>query len=76
MKLQTKSADSHIPHSTDWEMVWTSRDARTAGTLVGAGLGVEVTHMIPGEVDELLANARNKQSRGGTEGSNTLVGEL
>ncbi|KAM0263425.1 hypothetical protein ACHAQJ_001281 [Trichoderma viride] len=52
----------YIPNGRTGTVLWTSRDARIAGTLVGAQRGVEVTSMESGEATKLLEVMRNKEA--------------
>ncbi|KAL6834447.1 P-loop containing nucleoside triphosphate hydrolase protein [Trichoderma camerunense] len=51
----------YIPNGPTGTVLWTSRDARIAGTLVGAQRGVEVTSMNIDEAIKLLQGMRNKK---------------
>ncbi|KAL7914494.1 P-loop containing nucleoside triphosphate hydrolase protein [Trichoderma velutinum] len=67
----------YIPNGPAGTVLWTSRDARIAGTLVGAQRGIEVTQMEHDEAIELLEVMRNKKA--GVEELDdvkTLLGEL
>jgi tetratricopeptide (TPR) repeat protein len=50
----------YIPHASQGTVLWTSRDAHIAGTLVGARRGVEVRSMAVGEATTLLARVRDE----------------
>uniref|UniRef100_A0A0D2YIK6 Uncharacterized protein n=1 Tax=Fusarium oxysporum (strain Fo5176) TaxID=660025 RepID=A0A0D2YIK6_FUSOF len=50
----------YIPHALQGTVLWTSRDAHIAGTLVGARRGVEVQSMAVDEATTLLARVRDE----------------
>lgn len=52
----------YIPNGPTGTVLWTSRDARIAGTLVGAKRGLEVTSMESGEANRLLEVMRDKKA--------------
>lgn len=67
----------YVPNGPTGTVLWTSRDARIAGTLVGAQRGVEVTYMKPGEAIELLKKMRTKNGvEGFGDDVETLLEEL
>ncbi|EHK16513.1 uncharacterized protein TRIVIDRAFT_65724 [Trichoderma virens Gv29-8] len=67
----------YIPNGPTGTVLWTSRDANIAGTLVGAQRGVEVTSMESDEAIELLEVMRNKKaSFGELDDIEMLIGEL
>ncbi|CAG1980898.1 unnamed protein product [Fusarium graminearum] len=51
---------TYIPHGSQGTILWTSRDAHIAGTLVGPRRGIEVRSMALGEATTLLARIRDK----------------
>ncbi|KAF5575741.1 uncharacterized protein FSUBG_13864 [Fusarium subglutinans] len=55
-----ESLYKYIPHALQGTVLWTSRDARAAGTLVGARRGVEVKSMAIDEATLLLMKMRDK----------------
>ncbi|KAF5669923.1 Nephrocystin-3 [Fusarium denticulatum] len=57
-----ESLHKYIPHASQGTVLWTSRDARSAGTLVGARRGVEVKCMAIDEATLLLMKMRDKPS--------------
>ncbi|KAJ4864449.1 tetratricopeptide repeat domain-containing protein [Trichoderma breve] len=59
----TNSLYKYIPNGTTGTVLWTSRDARIAGTLVGAQRGVEVPSMERDEAIELLNKMRSEEAR-------------
>lgn len=56
---QTKSLYQYIPQASVGTVLWTSRDAHIAGTLVGSKRGIEVARMKSNEAEELLTIARD-----------------
>ncbi|KAL9573934.1 hypothetical protein ACKAV7_001926 [Fusarium commune] len=50
----------YIPYASQGTLLWTSRDAHIAGTLVGARYGIEVRSMAVGEATTLLAKVRDE----------------
>ncbi|KAL5086867.1 hypothetical protein Trisim1_008617 [Trichoderma cf. simile WF8] len=59
----TNSLYEFIPNGPTGTVLWTSRDARIAGTLVGAQRGVEVLSMERVEAIELLDKMRSEEAR-------------
>ncbi|KAL6700281.1 P-loop containing nucleoside triphosphate hydrolase protein [Trichoderma pleuroticola] len=57
----TKSLYEYVPNGPTGTILWTSRDARIAGTLVGAQRGVEITSMEMNDAIKLLQAMRNKK---------------
>ncbi|KAL7958998.1 P-loop containing nucleoside triphosphate hydrolase protein [Trichoderma compactum] len=55
------SLSKYVPNGPTGTILWTSRDAHIAGTLVGAQRGVEVTSMKIDEAIKLLQAMRNKK---------------
>lgn len=70
---QTTNLCEYIPRGT---VLWTSRDERIVGTLVGARRGIEVARMTPDEVQNLLQITRNKETRKEEMETATLLEEL
>ncbi|PON25496.1 hypothetical protein TGAM01_v205790 [Trichoderma gamsii] len=67
----------YIPNGPTGVVLWTSRDAHIAGTLVGAQRGIEVTSMESGEALKLLQVTRDqKESIEEPEDVETLLREL
>lgn len=54
---QTKSLLQYIPQASTGTILWTSRDAHIAGTLVGSTRGIEVARMKYDEAEILLKTA-------------------
>uniref|UniRef100_A0A0D2YIK3 DUF7779 domain-containing protein n=1 Tax=Fusarium oxysporum (strain Fo5176) TaxID=660025 RepID=A0A0D2YIK3_FUSOF len=52
----------YVPCTSQGTVLWTSRDARIAGTLVGSRRGIEVRSMVIDEATTLLAVARDEPS--------------
>ncbi|KAL6902625.1 P-loop containing nucleoside triphosphate hydrolase protein [Trichoderma evansii] len=66
-----------IPNGPTGTVLWTSRDAHIAGTLVGAQRGAEVTSMEKSEAIELLEVMRSKKADfEELDDVETLLGEL
>ncbi|PTB48010.1 hypothetical protein M431DRAFT_501586 [Trichoderma harzianum CBS 226.95] len=59
----TNSLYKYVPNGPTGTILWTSRDARIAGTLVGAQRGVEVPSMERDEAIELLNKMRSEEAR-------------
>ncbi|RKL04135.1 hypothetical protein BFJ70_g17220 [Fusarium oxysporum] len=55
-----QNLQKHIPCAPRGTVLWTSRDAHIAGTLVGARRGIEVRSMAAGEATTLLARVRDE----------------
>lgn len=58
----TNSLYEYVPNGPTGTVLWTSRDARIAGTLVGAQRGIEVTSMKMDEAINLLKVTRNTEA--------------
>ncbi|CAI6028482.1 unnamed protein product, partial [Clonostachys chloroleuca] len=71
-----KDLHEYIPHASQGIILWTSRDAHIAGTLVGSRRGIEVQSMSTNEAATLLARVRDKESTLKEEGVNVLLEEL
>ncbi|KAK4062652.1 uncharacterized protein Triagg1_9770 [Trichoderma aggressivum f. europaeum] len=73
----TNSLYEYVPNGPTGAVLWTSRDARIAGTLVGAQRGVEVTSMKINEAIKLLqAMIHKKDGYDELEDIKTLLREL
>ncbi|KAL7960478.1 P-loop containing nucleoside triphosphate hydrolase protein [Trichoderma compactum] len=59
---QTKSFYQYVPRASVGTVLWTSRDARIAGTLVGPRRGIKVARMKSDEAEELLSMARDLET--------------
>jgi tetratricopeptide (TPR) repeat protein len=57
---RSMSLSDYVPRGPAGTVLWTSRDQRIAGTLVGATRGIEIARMTTDEATELLRLARNK----------------
>ncbi|KAH7111892.1 P-loop containing nucleoside triphosphate hydrolase protein [Dactylonectria estremocensis] len=66
----------YIPHTSQGTLLWTSRDAHIAGTLVGSRRGIEVRSMATDEATTLLARVRDEESTFEEEGVDALLEEL
>lgn len=66
----------YIPYTSRGTILWTSRDAHIAGTLVGPRRGIEVRSMAVTEAITLLARARNEPSTSEEVGVHTLLEDL
>ncbi|KAK7211885.1 hypothetical protein V2G26_019063 [Clonostachys chloroleuca] len=66
----------YVPYALQGTLLWTSRDAHIAGTLVGPRGGIEVRSMATNEVAILLARVRDEELTFEEEGVNTLLEEL
>ena len=66
----------YVPHTSQGTVLWTSRDAHIAGTLVGAGRGIEVRSMEADEATTLLARVRDDKLTLQEVGVDTLLKEL
>ncbi|RYO85585.1 hypothetical protein DL764_009145 [Monosporascus ibericus] len=51
----------YVPRCATGTVLWTSRDERIVGTLVGPRRGIQVGRMDPGEAKELLETSRNEK---------------
>ncbi|TKW53531.1 Nephrocystin-3 [Colletotrichum tanaceti] len=54
----SKSLNSYVPKGPTGSILWTSRDGRIAGSLVGSMRAIQITSMLPQEAQTLLATAR------------------
>ncbi|KAK4206246.1 hypothetical protein QBC37DRAFT_476988 [Rhypophila decipiens] len=52
---------NYVPSSGTGTVLWTSRDERIVGTLVGSRRGIQVGPMSPGEAKILLGTSRNEE---------------
>ncbi|ENH75855.1 Nephrocystin-3 [Fusarium oxysporum f. sp. cubense race 1] len=59
-KNHNKNLHKYLPCTSQGTVLWTSRDAHIAGTLVGARRGIEVRSMAVGEATTLLARIRDE----------------
>ncbi|KAF5638936.1 hypothetical protein F25303_7510 [Fusarium sp. NRRL 25303] len=59
---QNQNLHKYVPCTSQGTVLWTSRDAHIAGTLVGARRGIEVRSMAVGEATTLLARIRDEPS--------------
>lgn len=66
----------YVPLTSQGILLWTSRDAHIAGTLVGSRRGIEVQSMAADEATTLLARVRDKESTFKEEGVDALLEEL
>ncbi|KAI7762669.1 hypothetical protein LZL87_014290 [Fusarium oxysporum] len=57
---QNQNLHRYVPCTSQGTVLWTSRDAHIAGTLVGARHGIEVRSMAVGEATTLLARIRDE----------------
>ncbi|KAI1013600.1 hypothetical protein LB504_013197 [Fusarium proliferatum] len=57
---QNQNLHKYVPCTPQGTVLWTSRDAHIAGTLVGARRGIEVRSMAVGEATTLLARIRDE----------------
>ncbi|KAM0347009.1 hypothetical protein ACHAP4_011528 [Fusarium culmorum] len=57
---QNQNLHKYVPCTSQGTVLWTSRDAHIAGTLVGARRGIEVRSMAVGEATTLLAKVRDE----------------
>ncbi|KAH7303085.1 P-loop containing nucleoside triphosphate hydrolase protein [Stachybotrys elegans] len=58
---QPNSLFNHIPRAASGTVLWTSRDERIVGTLVGSRRGIRVGPMTPPESTKLLEIAQNME---------------
>lgn len=72
----SNSIYDYVPSGPTGTVLWTSRDAHIAGTLVSAKRGVEVTSMKCDEAIKLLEAVRDKEAAEELEGVETLLREL
>lgn len=70
-----KDLGGYIPRASQGTILWTSRDAHIAGTLVGSRRAIEVRSIEPDEATLLLARARNEESTV-EDGVNALLESL
>ncbi|KAL6886876.1 P-loop containing nucleoside triphosphate hydrolase protein [Trichoderma evansii] len=69
--------DNFIPRGPGGQVLWTSRDERISGSLVGARRAIKVSNMTSDEARELFDSVRNKQvSRDEAEAITALLAEL
>ncbi|KAL3587830.1 hypothetical protein FPOAC2_13729 [Fusarium poae] len=77
---QNQNLHRHVPCTSQGTVLWTSRDAHIAGTLLGARRSVEVRSMIMEEAAVLLAKIRDEPSTSGQatgeSGVDALLEEL
>ncbi|KAI9896031.1 hypothetical protein N3K66_009100 [Trichothecium roseum] len=66
----------YVPHTSHGTVLWTSRDAHIAGTLVSAGRGIEVRSLEADEAMTLLTRTRNDESTAQEAGVTALLEEL
>lgn len=59
---ETKTLLRYIPHASTGTVLWTTRDARIAGTLVGQGRDIEVARMRIDEAKRFLMTFRSAES--------------
>ncbi|CAG1959019.1 unnamed protein product [Fusarium graminearum] len=60
---KTTSLFEYIPRGPTGALLWTSRDERIAGTLVGPRRGIQVAQMTIDKATALLKTTRNKKTR-------------
>ncbi|KAF4959264.1 hypothetical protein FSARC_10780 [Fusarium sarcochroum] len=72
----TDSLYKYVPHAPQGTVLWTSRDARIAGTLVGSPRGIAVRSMALEEAETLLGIARGESGALGEADVDTLLEEL
>ncbi|KAH7119495.1 hypothetical protein B0J13DRAFT_589975 [Dactylonectria estremocensis] len=58
----TKNLYNYIPRGPTGTVLWTSRDERIVGTLVGPRRGIEVSRMTPDEAMTLLETTRHRST--------------
>ncbi|KAH7302948.1 P-loop containing nucleoside triphosphate hydrolase protein [Stachybotrys elegans] len=73
---QPNSLFSHIPRAASGTVLWTSRDERIVGTLVGSRRGIRVGPMTPTESTKLLETARNMEIHDDFSEAVELIEEL
>ncbi|UKZ77130.1 hypothetical protein TrVFT333_004848 [Trichoderma virens FT-333] len=73
---QTKNLFQYIPRSPMGTVLWTSRDAHIAGTLVGTRRGIKVSRMNYNEAEELLTIARDLETNEEESETAALLEEL
>ncbi|KAI8667643.1 NB-ARC domain-containing protein [Fusarium keratoplasticum] len=77
---ENQSLRKYIPCASQGTVLWTSRDAHIAGTLVGPRCGIEVRSMAMDEATILLARVRDEPpivgEVSGGAGANALLEEL
>ncbi|RFU77487.1 hypothetical protein TARUN_4701 [Trichoderma arundinaceum] len=66
----------HIPRGSQGTILWTSRDAHIAGTLVSSRRGIKVASMTRDEAKALLATAMGEESVAEETGVDQLLEEL
>ncbi|WQF76535.1 Putative AAA+ ATPase domain, tetratricopeptide-like helical domain superfamily [Colletotrichum destructivum] len=57
-QASSKSLNSYVPKGPTGSILWTSRDGRIAGSLVGPMRAIQITSMLPLEAQTLLVTAR------------------
>ncbi|KAF5963528.1 hypothetical protein FCOIX_13806, partial [Fusarium coicis] len=73
---QSQSLYKYVPWTSQRTVLWTSRDAHVAGTLVGVNRGIEVRSMAMDEAATLLAIARGDASASEQAAVDAILGEL
>ncbi|CCF33963.1 TPR domain-containing protein [Colletotrichum higginsianum] len=59
----SKSLNQYLPKSPTGSILWTSRDSRIAGSLVGPMRAIRITNMLPLEAQVLFATAKGSPLR-------------
>jgi tetratricopeptide (TPR) repeat protein len=72
---ETSSLRKFVPNGRG-TVLWTSRDKRIAGSIVGAGRAIEVARMTDGEATKLLETVRNKVIGDEIHDAEALLAEL
>lgn len=75
-RSQTKNLYEYIPRAPRGTVLWTSRDERITGTLVGPQRGIHVAQMRSDEAGKLLAISRNEEISGEEGETVALLEEL
>ncbi|KAL7940503.1 Tetratricopeptide repeat domain-containing protein [Trichoderma barbatum] len=75
-KRTNESLSKYIPRGPQGTILWTSRDAHIAGTLVGSRRGIEVPSMTRDEATTLLVTAKGEKSAVEEIGIDRLLDEL
>ncbi|KAI5461020.1 P-loop containing nucleoside triphosphate hydrolase protein [Mariannaea sp. PMI_226] len=73
---ENETLRKYIPRASQGTILWTSRDAHIAGTLVGSRRGIEVRSMTADEATSLLARVRDEESTFKEVGVDALLDEL
>ncbi|KAF7545318.1 hypothetical protein G7Z17_g9275 [Cylindrodendrum hubeiense] len=73
---QAKNLDEYIPRGSTGTVLWTSRDGRIRGSLVGSRRGIQVSFMATEEAKQLLAIARDQKTGGQKAETTALIKEL